>query len=142
MQVGSAVSPWRRGSPRQVCVDMLSLVSGACSLLVRHLRLYLHASHNPGATLEFQLCSMCLHVRAHALLLFACTARHWLLPAACVCVDPLETPAIYAIWQTACGRGSWATPLNSRVSVCADKLGGHMVKPSQVDSKACPFAHH
>lgn len=60
-------------------VDVLSLVScvslTACFLLGQHLWVYLHASLNLGATLEFQLCSMCSHVRVHGLLPCTCTAR-------------------------------------------------------------------
>lgn len=62
-----------------------------------------------------------------------------------VCVDPLETPGIYAIWQTAYGRDWWVALLNYNVCagvcvlacVCSEvvSLSGHMVKPSQVESK-------
>lgn len=102
-------------------LDVLSFVScvslAACFLLSQHLWVYLHASHDLGATLEFQLCSMCSHVCVHWLLPCTCTARRWLLPAVRVCVDPVETPGIYAIWQTAYGRSWWATPL--KYNVCA-----------------------
>lgn len=40
------------------------------------------------------------------------------LPAVCVCVDLLETPGIYAIWQPAHGGGWRVTLLNSSVCVC------------------------
>lgn len=40
----------------------------------------------------------------------------------CVCVDPLETPGISAIWQSARGRAWWVAPPHESVCVCVCRL--------------------
>lgn len=124
-------------------------ISFSCLLTSVYLTVSLHLLLlSLGATLEFQLFSACVCVFlcvfecrcvCEPVAVPPCSRVLTVLQAAwgvrAVCVDPVETPGIPAIWQTAYSIGGvGVTRFNGIVCVCpeADRLIGHMEKPSQV----------